>query len=169
MFSFLKKFRDSKFIGQQLSRLKMGQSYYTLLMSTITAVMTIKFVYPNIQLEWLIAGIPVALLGTFYLGYYMDQHNINSLDVLKSNEMTHRFLNTGDMKNQEFQLLQTRLMFEAIKALKNDEDLDVNIIREKYQEYVDKWQYSKEIEIENKEIQNTPLSELQNKKKDREN
>src|SRR6056297_600187 len=146
MFQFIKKIKDSQFVGRQLSRLKMGQSYYSLLMSTITAVMTVKFVYPQIQIELLIAGVPIALLGTLYLGYYLDQHNINSLDVLKSNEMTQRFLNTGDVKRQEFQLLQTELMYEAVKALKNNEDLDVSIIRKKYEDYVNKWQYSEENE-----------------------
>ena len=135
----IKKIFSAKFIGQQLSRLRMGQSYYSLFIASLNAVMLVKIAYPLIEVEILIAVIPFLLLATVFLGYFLDRHNINSLDTLKSNEMAHRFLNTGDYKNQEFKLLQTKILLEALNSLKEGKKVEFSEVEEKYNNYVKKW------------------------------
>ena len=135
----LKNIFSSKFIGQQLSRLRMGQSYYSLFIASLNAVMLVKIAYPSVEVEILITIIPFLLLATVFVGYFLDRHNINSMDTLKSNEMAHRFLNTGDYKNQEFQLLQTKILLEAIISLKEGKKDEFTEIEEKYNNYVKKW------------------------------
>ncbi|QEE14357.1 hypothetical protein DSAG12_00170 [Promethearchaeum syntrophicum] len=135
----IKNIFTSKFIGQQLSRLRMGQSYYSLLIASINAVMLVKIAYPTIELNYILVFVPFLLLCTVFVGYFLDHHNINSLDTLKSNEMAHRFLNTGDLKNQEFQLLQTKILIEALNSIKDGKKLEFLEIEEKYNNYVKKW------------------------------
>lgn len=135
----IKNIFSSKFIGQQLSRLRMGQSYYSLFIASINAVMLVKIAYPMIEVEIILIIVPFLLLCTVFLGYFLDRHNINSLDTLKSNEMAHRFLNTGDFKNQEFQLLQTKILLEALNSLKDGKKVEFTEIEEKYNTYVKKW------------------------------
>ncbi len=135
----IKNIFSPKFIGQQLSRLRMGQSYYSLFIASINAVMLVKIAYPMIEVEIIIGIVPFLLLATVFLGYFLDRHNINSMDTLKSNEMAHRFLNTGDFKNQEFQLLQTKILLEALNSLKEGKKIEFTEIEEKYNTYVKKW------------------------------
>ncbi len=135
----LKKIFSAKFIGQQLSRLRMGQSYYSLFIASINAVMLVKIAYPMIEIEIMLVIVPFLLLATVFVGYFLDRNNINSQDSLKSNEMAHRFLNTGDFKNQEFQILQTRILLEALKSLKEGKNIEFTEIEEKYNNYVKKW------------------------------
>ena len=135
----IKKIFSAKFIGQQLSRLRMGQSYYSLFIASINAVMLVKIAYPVIEIEFILAIVPFLLLATVFIGYFLDRHNINSMDTLKSNEMAHRFLNTGDFKNQEFQLLQTKILLEALNSLKEGKKIEFTEIEEKYNTYVKKW------------------------------
>lgn len=135
----LKKIFSSKFIGQQLSRLRMGQSYYSLFIASINAVMLVKIAYPVIEIKFILVIVPFLLLATVFIGYFLDRHNINSQDSLKSNEMTHRFLNTGDYKNQEFQLMQTKILLEALNSLKEGKKVEFAEIEEQYNKYVKKW------------------------------
>jgi hypothetical protein len=53
--------------------------------------------------------------------------------------MVHRFLNTGDLKTQEFQLLQTEILIGALQSIQQGKDYDFQIIRKKYDEYFLKW------------------------------
>ena len=77
---------------------------------------------------------------TYFIGYYLDVRNINSMDALKSNEMAHRFLNTGDLKNQEFQLLVASKTIESIvNAIKNGDDFKAEDLMDTYNEYRKKW------------------------------
>jgi len=132
------KIRTSNFIGKQLSRFKMGMGYYTLAMSTITAAMLLKTNY-EIEIEWIIAFVPVMFLATIFLGYLLDTLNINTQDLRKSNEMTHRFLLKSDRKNQEFQLMQTRFLVEALQTLKEGKEINLNNLEEKYAQYQKEW------------------------------
>ncbi|MHA1745794.1 MAG: hypothetical protein ACTSWW_07330 [Promethearchaeota archaeon] len=132
------KIRTSNFIGKQLSRFKMGMSYYTLAMSTITAAMLLKTNY-DIQLEWIIAILPLLFIATIFLGYLLDTLNINTQDLRKSNEMTHRFLLKSDLKSQEFQLMQTRFLVEALQAMKEGKTIDSSALDEKYVQYQKDW------------------------------
>ena len=134
----MKKFRRIKspsFVGKQLSRLKMGQSYYTILTSTISAISLVSLAY---QIDILIAVIifPILIILTYAIGYYLDIRDIKSIDSLKSIEMTQRFLNKGDLKNQEFLIMQTQILIEAISKGK---EFDPEVIWERYEEYKKKW------------------------------
>jgi len=134
----IKRVKTAQFIGKQLSRLKMGQSYYSIAVSTVSAISLISLAF-RITFWMLIIIFPIILLGAFIIGYFLDIYNINTMDILKSNEITHRFLTTSDMKNQEFQLLQTEIILEAIKAIQEDKTLDPNVLLEKYENYYRKW------------------------------
>ena len=135
---FIKRVKTAQFIGKQLSRLKMGQSYYSIAVSTVSAISLISLAF-KITFWMLIIVFPIILLGAFIIGYFLDIYNINTMDTLKSNEITQRFLTTSDIKNQEFQLLQTEIILDAIKAIQEDKKLDPNDLLEKYKNYYRKW------------------------------
>lgn len=61
------------------------------------------------------------------------------MDTLKSNEIAQRFLTTSDLKNQEFQLLQTEILLEAVKAINDGKQLEPRKLLEKYEDYYEKW------------------------------
>ena len=134
----IKRVKSAQFIGKQLSRLKMGQSYYSIAVSTVSAISLISLAF-RITFWMLIIVFPFLLLGAFIVGYFLDIYNINTMDTLKSNEITHRFLTTSDMKTQEFQLLQTEIILEAIKAIQENKKLDPNDLLKKYDNYYKKW------------------------------
>jgi len=69
----------------------------------------------------------------------MDIYNINTMDRLKSDEVGNRYLTTGDLKSQEFQLLQTEIVLEALKAIQEDQQLDPKELLKKYDLYFRKW------------------------------
>lgn len=139
MSKFFKVFRNSKFIGQQLSRFRMAMSYYSLFISTLSAIMLVKTAYPVIEIEWILLLSPIPVIATILIGWFMDTKNINTMDSIKSIEMTHRFLNTGDLKTQEFQLLQTEILLSALKSLKEGKDIDTQQLQTKYNQYISKW------------------------------
>ena len=87
----------------------------------------------------LIIFFPILLLGTFIIGYFMDIYNINTMDKLKSDEIGNRYLTTGDLKSQEFQLLQTEIVLEALKAIQENNQLDPKDLLKKYDLYYRKW------------------------------
>ena len=45
IFKWFRKINKSKFIGQQFSRLKMGQTYYSIIVSTINAISLITLAF----------------------------------------------------------------------------------------------------------------------------
>lgn len=61
------------------------------------------------------------------------------MDKLKSDELGNRYLTTGDLKSQEFQLLQTEIVLEALKAIQEDNQLDPKDLLKKYDLYFRKW------------------------------
>lgn len=69
----------------------------------------------------------------------MDIYNINTMDKLKSDEVGNRYLTTGDLKAQQFQLLQTEIVLEALKAIQEDSQLDPKDLLKKYDDYFRKW------------------------------
>lgn len=142
----IKRLKSSQFLGKQLSRLKMGQSYYSILTSTVSAISLVSIAF-QIDFLLLIMVFPVMLLITFLIGYYLDIRNVNTIDHLKSIEMTHRFLNTNDIKSQEFQLLITQMLIEAFQ--KGDE-FDSEKLFERYQEYKKRWRSPEEVLKEKK-------------------
>ena len=131
----IKRIKSSSFLGRQLSRLKMGQSYYAIITSTISAISLASLAF-QLDLWFIFLIFPIFLVITFIIGYYLDIRNIKTMDSLKSIEMTQRFLNTSDIKNQEFHLMLTSVLITAIKQGK---EIDPEILLEKYEEYKKKW------------------------------
>ncbi|NVM44466.1 MAG: hypothetical protein HWN79_06080 [Candidatus Lokiarchaeota archaeon] len=134
----IKRVRSAYFIGRQLSRLKMGQSYYSIAVSTVSAISLISLAF-EISFWMLIIFFPILLLGTFLIGYFMDIYNINTMDHLKANEIGNRYLTTSDLKSQEFQIMQTEIFLEALKAIQEDRKLDPKDLLKKYDLYFRKW------------------------------
>ncbi|MFX0060066.1 MAG: hypothetical protein ACFE85_04845 [Candidatus Hodarchaeota archaeon] len=134
----IKRVRSADFLGRQLSRLKMGQSYYSIAVSTISAISLISLAF-EITFWILIIAFPLLLFVAFIIGYFMDIYNINTMDILKSNEITHRYLTTNDLKTQEFQLLQTEIILDAIQAIQENKKLDPKDLLQKYDAYYRKW------------------------------
>jgi len=134
----IKRVKTAQFIGKQLSRLKLGQSYYSIAVSTVSAISLISLAF---RIEfWMIAiAFPILLFFAYVIGYFLDIYNINTMDTLKSNEITQRFLTTSDLKNQEFQLLQTEILLEAIKAINDGKQLEPRKLLKKYEDYYEKW------------------------------
>ena len=134
----VKRVKSAHFIGRQLSRLKLGQSYYSIAVSSVSAISLISLAF-EISFWMLIILFPVLLLGTFVIGYFMDIYNINTMDKLKANEIGNRYLTTSDLKGQEFQLLQTEIVLEALKAIQEERQLDPKDLLKKYDLYFKKW------------------------------
>ena len=134
----VKRVKSAHFIGRQLSRLKLGQSYYSIAVSSVSAISLISLAF-EISFWMLIVVFPILLLGTFVIGYFMDIYNINTMDKLKANEIGNRYLTTSDMKSQEFQLLQTEIVLEALKAIQEKKQLDPKDLLKKYDLYFRKW------------------------------
>ncbi|MGV9173786.1 MAG: hypothetical protein ACOC44_18355 [Promethearchaeia archaeon] len=118
----IKRLKSSQFLGKQLSRLKMGQSYNSTLTSTISAISLASIAF-QIDFLLLLLIFPVLLL------------------------FTHRFLNTNDIKSQEFQLLVAQMLIEAFK---NGEDFDTEKMFDKYQDYKKRWRSPEEVLKEKK-------------------
>ena len=136
--NIVKRVKSAHFIGRQLSRLKLGQSYYSIVVSSVSAISLISLAF-EINFWMLILLFPVLLLGTFVIGYFMDIYNINTMDKLKANELGNRYLTTSDLKGQEFQLLQTEIVLEALKAIQEERQLDPKDLLKKYDLYFRKW------------------------------
>ena len=134
----VKRVKSAHFIGRQLSRLKLGQSYYAIVVSSVSAISLISLAF-EITFWMLILAFPILLLSTFIIGYFMDIYNINTMDKLKANEIGHRYLTTSDIKSQEFQLLQTEIVLEALKAIQEESRLDPKELLKKYDLYFRKW------------------------------
>ena len=118
-------------------------SYYAVGMSSITAVMTFKTAFPTVEFWWIAILVPVAIIGAVLLGYYLDKSNVSTLDMRKTNETTHRFLLTSDQKSQEFQMIQTETLLQALAQLSKQEEIDLNLLKDKYSEYHSKWKSPK--------------------------
>ena len=134
----VKRVKSAHFIGRQLSRLKLGQSYYAIVVSSVSAISLISLAF-EITIWLLIFVFPILLLSTFVIGYFMDIYNINTMDKLKANEIANRYLTTSDIKGQEFQLLQTEIVLEALKAIQEESQLDPKELLKKYDLYLRKW------------------------------
>ena len=135
----MKKMKMTNFIGRQLSRLKAGQSFYTIIIQTITALGIIKMALPGIDFWVLMTLFPFAISGAFMIGYFMDKGNVVTADHMKTLEMYHRYLSVADLKVFEFGLLQMDTMFEWFKSLQENKSLDADILKKKWKEYLIKW------------------------------
>ena len=135
----IERMKSSPFMGRQLSRLKLGQSYYAIIISTVNAISLVSLAF-QLSAWYMILTFPLLLLGAFGIGFYLNKYTITSEDALKSNEMINRYLNTGDIKNQEFQLLQTTLLLQALNARSREDEFDAEKeLEDAYRQYLEKW------------------------------
>lgn len=135
----MEKYKLSQFIGRQLSRLKAGQMYYSIVVSTISALSLVSLAFPFISILIFIFLFPIILFGAYCIGYLMDKSNIISMDIIKTVEMQNRYLNTADFKNNDFRMLQMETMFEYFKALQENKPPDSDVLKEKYKRFLKKW------------------------------
>lgn len=136
--SRLKRWTRSQFLGRQLSRLRNAQTYYAIVVSSINAISLISLAF-HVEFWMLVMLFPILIGVTLWLGFYMDTHNIIAQDSLKTADMANRYLNTGDVKAQEFQLLQTEILLDALQALQDKRPIDAVVLRQKYETYIKKW------------------------------
>jgi len=134
------KIYSSSFLGKQLSRIKLGQSYYGIVVSTISAIALLKLAF-DIDLFLIIVMFPIFLLGAYIIGYYLDIKNITTMDVLKTNEISNRFLNKADQKRQEFELMMMEVLLEGINKLNSEKKIDTSELMEKYRDYKNRWTF----------------------------
>lgn len=135
----MEKTKIPYFIGRQLSRLKAGQSYYMIIMTTITALSLMDMAFPDINTIFLIVLFPCILFGAFLIGYFMDKANVVTMDQQKTIEMTHRYLNTSDFKFNDFRMLQMEVFGEWMNSIQQDKPLDLDVLKEKYSKFLKKW------------------------------
>lgn len=132
------KWSFSRFVGKQLSRLKMAQTYYSIVTSTINTVSLISIAFKvDLILLWIL--FPFLLASTWVVGYYMDRKNVMTEDTLLQNDMANRFMSTSDIKAQEFQALQTEALMDALESMRLGKPVDKTVFKRKYDEYVKKW------------------------------
>ncbi len=132
------KIFSSKFIGKQLSRLKMGQAYYAIAISTINAISLITLAF-KFEIWVLILLFPILLFSILVIGYYMDIKNIRTEDYIKADEMIHRSLLTSDCKTQEFQLILIKVVLNALQSIKDNKDINFDYAMEEYEKYKKRW------------------------------
>lgn len=129
----------SYFIGKQLSRLKLGQTYYSIIMSTIAALSLVSLAFPDISIMLIIIIFPIIFIGAFFIGYFMDKSNIVSMDALKSVDMSHRYLNVADLKNNDFRFLMMKAMFEWMKGIQENKPINFDDLEKEYKKFLKKW------------------------------
>ena len=69
----------------------------------------------------------------------MDKSNVVALDYRKTVEMSARYLNTSDFKNNDFRLLQMEITFEWLKSIQENKPLNFNVLKQKYKSFLKKW------------------------------
>lgn len=111
----------------------MGQTYYSIIISTMSAISLITIAF-QLDLWLLILVFPIILVGTFVIGYFLDKKNINLEDYRKQVEMQARKLNVADLKGQEFQLIQTLLIIKALR-----ENISEERLVSEYEKYKARW------------------------------
>ena len=134
-----KKILSSGFIGKQLSRLKMGQTYYAIAVSTISTISLIVIAF-EFEIWILLMLFPILLFSAFLVGYYMDKKDIITKDILRTNNMYYRYLSTSDFKLQEFQLLLVRSILKSFQDIKDNKNINMNYLMEEYEKYRKNWE-----------------------------
>ena len=135
----MKKNNLSHFIGRQLSRLKAGQSYYSIVMVTITALGIVSMAFPTISIILLVILFPLILFGAYLIGYFLDKSNVVTTDHMKTIEMAYRYLNVSDFKANEFNLVLITVVFKWMNAIQNKEPIDFNELKIEYDKFLKKW------------------------------
>lgn len=116
----------------------MGQTYYAIAVSTISSISLIVIAF-EFEIWMLLALFPILLLSAFFVGYYMDIKDVTTQDIIKTNQIAHRFLLTSDYKSQEFQLLLIKAILKSFQDIKDNKDLNLDYLMEEYRIYLKKW------------------------------
>jgi len=134
----LKKIKLSEFIGRQLSRIKAGQSYYLIIMSTITALSTFSFAF---QLNlWIIFMLfPIGIVCVLFIGYLMDKTDVVTMDQQKTIEMTHRYINTADDKGNDFYIALMKGIFKWMESIQKGKHIVFEDMDNEIKKYRKKW------------------------------
>ena len=119
----------------------MGQTYYAIAVSTISTISLIVIAF-EFEIWVLLALFPILLFSAFLVGYYMDVKNVTTQDIIKTNEIAHRFLLTSDLKTQEFQLLLVKNILESFQDIQNNRQINTDHLMEEYKKYQKRWQPS---------------------------
>ena len=135
----MKKIKISQFIGRQLSRLKLGQNYYMIIMSTVSTFSLVSFAFPGINILIIIIIFPLILVGTFFLGYLLDKSNVTTMDIIKTVEIQNRYLNTVDYKNNEFRMFQMKSLFRWMKDIQEKKPISFEETEKDLKEFNKKW------------------------------
>lgn len=133
-----------KFIGVQLNRLKLGQTYYSIILTTVSAISLVKIAFPKVETLYLLILFPIILLISYFIGYFFDKKGVITEEHRKGYEIFHRYLNTQDFKLNDFRLFQMKIFVLTLQKLQNEEKIDLDIIEKEYQKYLKKWSKNNE-------------------------
>ena len=134
-----KKLKISQFVGRQLSRLKMGQTYYMIGVSTMTALGIVNLAFPAINTWIIILLFPVFLFSAYIIGLIMDKSNVTATDHMKTLEMTSRYINTADLKSYEFWMVVMNVFYSWMSSIQDGKPLDRDEINKEYIKFLKKW------------------------------
>ena len=129
----------SEFVGRQLSRLKMGLIYYTMIMGTFTALSVVKMAFPDLSTWVVFALSPLAFVGAFLVGYIMDKSNVITSDYQKTLDMQHRYMNITDRKNNDFRMVMMKGMESWFKSIQDGTPINSDVLDEKNKKFLEKW------------------------------
>jgi len=116
----------------------MAQAYYQLIVSTVNTISLISLAF-TVDFVWLMVMFPFLIFVTWLVGYYMDKKDITAEDAVKCNEMLNRYINTADIKAQEFQMFQFQALIESLKSLQDKKPIDAESLTKRYEEYMKRW------------------------------
>ena len=139
----MKGIKLAQFIGRQLSRLKAGQTYYAIAMSTVSALSLVIMAFPWIGLIILIILFPLILFGAYFIGLFMDKSNIAAIDHMKTTEMSSRYLNIVDIKYFEFYMTMFKSMFKWMESIQKRESINIKEFNDDYNKFLNKWKQPK--------------------------
>ena len=142
----MKRIKISQFIGRQLSRLKLGQTYYSLVISSVSAFSLVSFAFPEINFLIIILIFPIILIGSFFVGYLLDKSNVTTMDIIKTVEIQNRYLNTVDYKNNDFRILQMKAIFRWMKSIQEKKPLTFDETEKDLKDFNKKWTPKKKSE-----------------------
>lgn len=128
----------SRFVGRQISRLKYAKDYL-LIISNLVSMLSLLTIAFDLTLFHFLLLVPIILLISFGFGYLLDKYNVFTYDLQASVNIQHRKYNNFDQKNQEFQLIQTKIL---LRAFKNPDLLGETLEREldqKFEAYLERW------------------------------
>lgn len=129
----------SRFIGINLNRLKLGLTYYSMIMSTLGTMGIIKLALPNLDFIYLLIIFPFMLFGCFLIGLFFDKKGITTNEYRKGIEMYNREFTLLDIKNMLFQKEMFNAWIKALSDFQNGIPIDLNYLNNSYEKYKQNW------------------------------